>query len=281
MEEFLKKYSSVPIGFIEDFFDISKESYDDAECIIKFDVVVKWLDVRKDNLKAILIEHFEEKYDYTIEKVKIKNKNGNGANWVDLIHITPDCFKSLCMLSQTAKAKEVRKYFLSIEKLVIKYNKYIQETLEKKIGIIKKNQKPKIDIKSGVIYISEAQNNDDDLIKYKIGKTINIKNRNNTYNSGNAHDIEPLFILEVDHIDQVEKCIKNLLKKYQYRKKKEIYEVNIDIIRHACAVCNEFTQGFTKYINNQKTKKEITEMNKKFKKIKITENSLIIEFKKK
>jgi len=67
--------------------------------------------------------------------------------------------------------------------------------------------------------------------------------------------------LEVDDIDQVEKCIKNLLKKYQYRKKKEIYEVNIDIIRHACAVCNEFTRGFTKYINNHKTKKEITEMN--------------------
>jgi len=270
----------VPVGFIEDFFSILRESYDDKDCVIKFDAVVKWLDVRKDHLKRLLEQHFEEKYDYIIEKVKIKNKNGNGANWVDLIHITPDCFKSLCMLSQTSKAKEVRKYFLSIEKLVVKYNKYIQEILEKKIGIIKKNQKPKVDVKSGVIYISEAQNNDDDILKYKIGKTTNTKKRNNVYNTGNANDIEPLFILEVDDIEQVEKCMKNLLKKYQYRKRKEIYEVDINIIRHACTVCDELTNGFTKYINKQKTKKETTEMNKKFKKIKTTDNSLIIEFKK-
>ena len=54
MEEFLKKYSSVPIGFIEDFFDISKESYDDAECIIKFDAVVKWLDVRHKKISVLI-----------------------------------------------------------------------------------------------------------------------------------------------------------------------------------------------------------------------------------
>jgi len=33
----------------------------------------------------------------------------------DMILITPNCLKELCMISQTKKAKEVRKYFIEMD----------------------------------------------------------------------------------------------------------------------------------------------------------------------
>ena len=57
-----------------------------------------------------------------------------------------------------------------------------------------------------------------DLTLYKIGKTINSKTRFSKHNSPLANDLEVLFQYETDNIDQVESCIKALMKKAQYRK---------------------------------------------------------------
>lgn len=59
---------------------------------IIFDKIVKWLDVRKDHLKRLLIDKFEAQYYNNIEKLKIKNKN-RGSHYVEHILVTPDCFK--------------------------------------------------------------------------------------------------------------------------------------------------------------------------------------------
>lgn len=75
MEDFIKRYSDVPIGFIDDFFNIAKIEYNHNELIINFDIVVKWLDVRKENLKRLLVGNFENNYDYVITKYNQKNVN--------------------------------------------------------------------------------------------------------------------------------------------------------------------------------------------------------------
>jgi phage anti-repressor protein len=279
MEAFLKKYSTVPNGFITDFFNISKEMCVGTDFSINFDIVVKWLNVRKDNLKRVLEHNFELNYDYKIEKNKTHQQNSGGGNLVHEIIITSDCFKELCMISQTKRAKEVRKYFLAVEKLVVKYNKHIQDALEKKIGMIKNNQKPKINKKGGIIYILEAQNTDVTL--YKLGKTTDIRNRLNTYNSGNANDVIPLFIFEVDDIDKIENCIKLILKDFQYRKYKEVYEVDLDVIKKACEKCDSFINGFKQVIAESKTKKDKAELGRQIKKLKTTNKKLFLHIDKK
>ena len=70
MEEFVKKFSDVPNGFVEDFFDIAKDEYSDNDFAIDFDIVIKWLNTRKDSLKRLLT-NFTEGYDFTMEKIKI------------------------------------------------------------------------------------------------------------------------------------------------------------------------------------------------------------------
>ena len=42
----------------------------------------------------------------------------NYNNYVSKIMLTPDCFKELCMISQTDKAKGVRKYYIIVEGLL-------------------------------------------------------------------------------------------------------------------------------------------------------------------
>ena len=247
-----------------------KEKYDDKELIIDLNDIVKWLKVQKGNIKRILVNNFKEHVDYTIEKVEKKIKSYRGTTRAEKIMITPDCCKSLCMLSQTEKAKEVRQYFIEIEKTMRKYHNEIEENLKKKIGILKTNQKPKLDIKGGIIYILKALNTDETL--YKIGKTENIKNRMKNYNSGNGDTIEPLFILEVKDIYAVETCLKGLLKQYQYRKYKEVYEVDLDIIKRACFECDAVHESFTKFLKKNTTKK----INEQFKKLKVKDASLFI-----
>jgi phage anti-repressor protein len=114
MEHFLKQFSTIPHDFIKDFYIIAKEEYTDNEIIIEFESVCKWLNVRKDNLKNKLIANFEENFDYTIKKIKKKQVNSNGSTIYEDILITPNCMKELCMISQSAKAKEVRKYFIEM-----------------------------------------------------------------------------------------------------------------------------------------------------------------------
>jgi phage anti-repressor protein len=60
--------------------------------------------------------------------------------------ITPNCLKELCMISQTKKAKEVRKYFIEMEKLVKRYAEMIKDEMYKKIGLLETNQKSKLNI---------------------------------------------------------------------------------------------------------------------------------------
>lgn len=143
MEEFLKKFSTIPHKFITDFFIIAKEEYNDSEPIINLDTIALWLDVRKDNIKEVLIKNFEKDYDYT-EEVTSKKHSTGGYKYHNVI-LTPNCFKELCMISQTKKAKEVRKYFIHMEILIKRYYQTIKEQMYKEIGILKINQKPELE----------------------------------------------------------------------------------------------------------------------------------------
>ena len=249
MEKFIKTYSDVPNGFVDDFFNI-KGTDSGNKFNINLDIVSKWLTVQKVHLKRLLINNFEKDYDYVIEFIRLIHSNGKGSTRKENIFLTSDCFKELCMLSQTRKAREVRKYFLSVEKLLSRYHHYIETNLRSKIGLLENNQRPKYNIKSGVIYILNAKNMpvNEDYDLYKIGKAKDIDHRLGGYNTGKAYDIEPLFILEVNDINRVEVCIKNLVKQYKYRKGREIYQISLDLLKRACIQCNELLDSFDQSI---------------------------------
>ena len=124
--------------------------------------------------------------------------------------------------------------------------------MNKKIKQLEQNLKPKINPTKGIIYVFRSLNTD--LTLYKLGKTIDSKSRFKSHNSPMANDIEVLFQYETENIEQVESCVKILMKKSQYRKYKEVYQIDLDILRKTIKDCDEKITE----INN-----EITKRNKK------------------
>ena len=53
-----------------------------------------------------------------------------------------------------------------------------------------------------------------------------------------ANAIEIVLVYEADNIKQLEKCIKTYMQKAQYRKYKEIYRVDLDIIKNVIKDCD-------------------------------------------
>jgi phage anti-repressor protein len=73
-----------------------------------------------------LQEDFKEGIDYSSGNKDVtqdefwssilRTKKGNGGHNENLYFLTIDCFKSFCMMAGTDRGKEVRKYFIQIEK---------------------------------------------------------------------------------------------------------------------------------------------------------------------
>ena len=190
LQNLLKKYSSISNKFINDFFLLYTIETNDTDIIIDFDNLVIWLDIRKYSLKRTLTDSYIINIDYQITKIK-STKAGKPK---EEILITSDCCKRLCTMSKTDKAKEVRTYFIEIEKLMNKYKNYIIEGLNKRIQILENNQKPILKPNNGVIYILKT--NYDIIYLYKIGKTKKFKERIRTHNSSHIDNVDIVHIYE-------------------------------------------------------------------------------------
>ena len=110
--------------------------------------------------------------------------------------------------------------------------------MQEKITKLEKQQKPKINLEKGVIYIFQTPNSTENSL-YKIGRTKDFKKRLQSHQSPLLHDIDIFFYYESDNIIEIESCIKVLMKKYQYRKYKEVYKINIDIIKSLVENCDK------------------------------------------
>ena len=235
LQSFLKKYSSISNTFIDDFFSLYTSETTFNDLVINFDNLLKWLNIRKDSLKRTLIETYIKNIDYKIKKVASKTPGKPREE----IMITADCCKRLCMLSKTKKAEEVRTYFIEVEKLMNKYKDYIIEALNKKVGILEYNQKKIPDYKGGVIYILKTDKDIVDL--YKIGKTQKFKERLRTHNTTHIDNVDVVHIYPTKYIDEVEKCLKNILSTRQYRKRKEFYQIDLDVLKELISSCDSMS----------------------------------------
>ena len=234
---FLKKYTTVPNTFIDELFEFYNENTSPYDPVINLDYIAKWLKTIKPQLIKTLRTSYKKDIDYTIEKAPNPNKIDNRNNNYKKVLLTPDCFKRLSMQSRSKKADEVRSYFVEIEHVLMKYRNDLVNGLETRIKDLEVNQKPKRNVaaKQGFIYILRASDQKDSV--YKIGRTMNLRNRLANYNSGRADDIEVLFTYETDDVDSVEACVKGLLKQNKYRKYKEVYQADINMIKDFIKGC--------------------------------------------
>ncbi len=116
--------------------------------------------------------------------------------------------------------------------------------------MVLKIKKIKTTPQKGIIYVFKTSDTPENNL-YKIGRTIDLKKRLQTHSSGLANNIDILFIHEVDDTIKIEKCAKEAMKQYQYRKYKEVYQINIDIIKFIINNCDIFNDLLTQTIKKQ------------------------------
>ena len=254
-ETFINKYSFVNSKFAKDFYNIIKEDYIERynEFLIDSEILRKLLKINmKRSFNDTIKRSYKKNIDYKIEN--IKKSVGSGGHNLEIITLTPEAAKKICLSTKSILGGQVQQYFLDLEVALYKYKNYIIEGMNKKIQQLENNQKPKINSNKKIIYVFRALNSD--LKLYKIGKTINSKTRFSSHNSSFANDLEVLFQYETDNIDQVESCVKVLMKKAQYRKYKEIYRVDLDIIKQVIQNCDTEINEINKEIEKKNKKQK-------------------------
>lgn len=263
-KSFILKYSFINIHFINDFYNIIKEDYIErySEFLIDSELLRKWLQINNRRIFNDTIKRsYKKNVDYKLEK--IKKFEGSGGHNLEVITLTSEAAKKICLSTNSKLGPKVQQYFIDLELILYKYKNYIIDGMQKKINQLENNQKPKINSQKKIIYVFRALNTD--LTLYKIGKTINSKTRFSKHNSPLADDLEVLFIYETDNIDQVESCIKALMKKAQYRKYKEIYKIDLDILKQTIKDCdakiNEINKNIDKINKKQSGGKIISKIN--------------------
>jgi phage anti-repressor protein len=82
---------------------------------VDFDEAWQWVEYStKQKAREALERNFEAGIDYSSFNLTVKREIG-ATNKIQ-INLTADCFKSFCMMAGTAKGKEVRLYYIKIEK---------------------------------------------------------------------------------------------------------------------------------------------------------------------
>jgi phage anti-repressor protein len=233
LQEYLKKYSTINSTFINDFFSMYTIKTVADDFVIDLDNVAKWLNTLKKHLKKTLVESYQLNIDY---KIITLTSSGKGRPMEQIV-LTPSCFKRLCMMSRSPKAEEVRTYFIQLESHLDKYKTHIIDALQKKIYKYKTELQPIPKIKtSGVIYVLKTSETIENV--YKLGKTQDFASRLKTHQSSHPDKLDIVFVYETDYINEVEACLKDLLKDKAYRRRKEFYEIDIELLKQLIKNCD-------------------------------------------
>lgn len=250
LQSFLKRFSPIPNAFIDDLFALYGTSTSQADHVIDLDAVSKWLTIKKSNLVATLRESYKDSIDYVINRPYIKkgkSKNRGGHNKLHVL-LTPDCFKRLSMRSKGKKAEEVRTYFIQIESLVLKYKDHMMAGMIQEIKRLERNQggsKAKTaSNRKGYIYVIRASEHKDSV--FKIGRTINLPRRLREHQSALADDLEVVYTYQTDDVEEVEGCIKASIRRKRFRKYKEVYQIDIDVLKSVIEGCNGIQKNMLK-----------------------------------
>jgi phage anti-repressor protein len=267
VRDFLKRYTTVPAAFVDELFDIVDENTPDTSMVIDIDKIAKWLGVRRENLIDTLRRTYVEDTDFTVKGSSHPSHKKHANNYKEFL-VNSRTFKELAMSSKGENAGKIRNYLLQVEKSFIRFREQLIQGMQSTIATLLKNQAPRVkpgrkgnvyflrvehgmslyglDMSGVVGKLGKAAQMQPRLDTYntgrgevvgKLGKAGQMQRRLDTYNTGRANNIEVLYQIQTDDMDTVEKCVKLLMKPKQYRKRKEIYQVDLDVMKSVMKHC--------------------------------------------
>jgi hypothetical protein len=176
--------------------------------------------------------------------------NFNQHNKAKHLIVAPDCFKESLMLIQTAKAKQIRKYYLTLEKVFKAYLKYCgtfneQKLLETKAEL-EESKRNSVQFKEMIVkktlfscdqyvYVATSATYAKNNI-FKIGMTSNIEKRINGYTTGrcSGDQFSYVYIMKCVDAKALEQYIFTRLEHFRYSEdklyKRELFQIHFSLL---------------------------------------------------
>jgi hypothetical protein len=238
MITYIKKYSDIPKDFLNDFSN-NIINFDNNIIDIDFNKIIKWINIRKDNLKKTLIKKFFKDSEYTIQR--INKKTDHWGTIADEIKISFDCFKYLCTIKQNEETSKIKEYIKTIKILIQKYKEYSKRDLFKCLGIKKFYNNPIEKQKQG------------EFIIYEIKETLPIKIIYNKYfNKDTQNKLKIIMNVNVKDIEIIKKCINYSIKMKQCKKYKNIYDIDYETLEKMFLSCEYMKECIINNIKHEK-----------------------------
>ena len=239
----------------------------DDEFIINIEFIFKWIGFgRKDHAKRLLEKYFIINSDYkiTLNSVvsppkgeNLKRDKKKEGRPIEVILLTPNCFKQLCLLANTDKGKQVRLYYIKMELILMKYLKekneinekllldsmqmnknldYALQTEQKKIARILSRRVNKEEPGQLVYIYKESE------FKYKIGETSDINRREKDHRCATSQSII-VYTKRCCNCKLLEKVVHHILDQYRDIHNREWFTVSFEIAKAALDSAHIFLDG--------------------------------------
>ena len=264
-----------------------------TDFVIDFDNVWRWCGFsRKDHAKRILEKHFVLDVDYKVSlphlgEQKNEGENRGGFN-KEKITFNIRTFKKFCLKCETDKADEIHNYYIKLEEILhetlLEQTDELQLQLEEKqetIDALSKKyiKKPRqVFDYNNVVYIITSEEGEK-IREYTIGKSIDLKNRLESYDNNKLHDFKVVYYKSCNSVklmDLMESIILTKLGNYRCKAGRDVFLLpkteNIKLFTDIFDVCTKFYENVEenhiifprRTYKNDFAKEKISETGKKY-----------------
>ena len=129
---YLKNNSGINENFIDfyfSFYNNNTNNTNDTNNFINIDIILILLNLRKDAIKKTLTKSYKKNIDYKL----LISKQEIAGRPSEIIFLTPECVKRICMLSKSSNGDEIRSNYNQIEKHINKYKDTIINNLRSNV----------------------------------------------------------------------------------------------------------------------------------------------------
>jgi len=207
-----------------------------TDFVIDFEDVWKWCGFsRKDHAKRILDKHFIIDVDYKVALPKLGERKNEGGFNKEKITLNIRTFKKYCLKSNTDKSNEIHNYYIKLEEILqetlLEQTDELQMQLEKSHqeiqALTKKYVRPVTQVYEDqyIVYLMTTDEGEK-VNEYVVGKTIDLKNRKESYDSNKLHDFKVIYYKVCNGIkamDILEAIILTKLGKYRCKAGRDVF----------------------------------------------------------
>ena len=112
------------------------------------------------------------------------------------------------------------------------------------ISVLENNTKEISQKIKGTVYIIRSIKDINGI--YRFGQTEDFNKRLANYNSANSDKMEVMYIYETKDSKKIQDCVIAQIKPLRYKKRKDFYEIDINVLKKIINDCTELTQKYKK-----------------------------------